>query len=455
MISILFLFICGAAAQTQKIDPTNWGAITAPVYGTNEPGYPAQTELFAGPNKFGAYYGGVLPNGKIVKPAGASIQVGMSPLGVALTPDGRFLVSSNDNERTQGTATLLDTGNTGGYSLTVIDTARMTVVSRISSGRYFVGIQITGRGPYTAWVSAGPDNQIRLFDISAAGAITNSTPQSIPIESTRSGNAGYVSSYTPAPVMNAVNAAGDRPPVPTGFTRTGTTGISYPAGSALSPDGRFLYVACNGDNSVAVIDTATKKVVRQVDAGYFPYGVAVSTKGDQVLVSNWGVTEYKFLNSVYDAKDRLTNTGTTAGNQPFGYFVPLTETDGNNPKTSSISLYNAPNGNGAALTGAGAIYHGKPLDELYQVGDTHPSAMAIVRRGETEVLYVAKSNSDALGRLLLPSNDSLPDFDLAPVAVTLEDGLELHGAYPNALAVSTDNTRLYVAEAGINAVAVL
>jgi YVTN family beta-propeller protein len=454
MLSALLLLVSATWAQTPNIDATNWGAVTAPVFGTSEPGYPAQTELFAGPNKFGSYYGGVLPNGKIVKPVGASLQVGMQPLGMALTPDGRFLVSSNDNEKSQGTATLLATGNTGGFSLSVIDTSRMAIVSRISSGKAFVGIQITGRGPYTAWVSGGPDNLVRLFDISASGTIANSTPATIPIAPLLPQNEGNVSNYIPAPVMNTA-VAGSLPPAPTGFARTGSTNITYPAGSALSPDEKFLYVACNGDNSVAVIDTSTKKVVRQLAAGYFPYGVAVSAKGDQVMVSNWGVTEYKFVGGVYDAQGRLSKLLTTPANRPFEYSVPLTDTEGKNPKTSSISLYKAPNGNGAQLAADGAIYHGKDLDELYQVGDTHPSAMAMVRRGDTEVLYFTKSNSDALGRLLLPANRSLPDFDLAPIALTLEDGLEVHGAYPNALAVSSDSTRLYVAEAGINSVAVL
>ena len=103
----------------------------------------------------------------------------------------------------------------------------------------------------------------------------------------------------------------------------------------------------------------------------------------------------------------------------------------------------------------GAIYMGKPLDALKQVGDTHPSAMAIVRKGALEVLYVAKSNDDSLGMVRLDTEKKLPDFDLSPVKITLKDGQKIKGAYPNALAVSPDNTRLYVAEAGINSVAVL
>ena len=80
--------------------------------------------------------------------------------------------------------------------------------------------------------------------------------------------------------------------------------------------------------------------------------------------------------------------------------------------------------------------------------------MGIVRHGTVEVLYVTKSNSDAIGMVLLNNNRKLPDFDLSPVAVNV-GGHAVHGAYPNAIAVSPDNNRLYVAEAGISSVAVL
>ena len=74
-----------------QISANNWGRVTAPVFGTSESGVYAGAELFAGPNKFGTYFSGVLPNGKIVKPAGTSIQVGMNPLGLAITSDGKYL----------------------------------------------------------------------------------------------------------------------------------------------------------------------------------------------------------------------------------------------------------------------------------------------------------------------------------------------------------------------------
>ena len=136
------------------------------VYGLSERAPFAGADLFAGPNKFGAYYNGVLPNGRIVKPAGQTIQVGMNPLGIALTSDGRYLVTSNDDERDPTLASLQNPTNLGAYSLTVIDTANMTVLSQVTTSGAYIGIQVTGPGPYTVWASGGVTNNVELSTLS-------------------------------------------------------------------------------------------------------------------------------------------------------------------------------------------------------------------------------------------------------------------------------------------------
>ena len=466
------------SAQAQ-IDASNWGNVTAPVFGSTDPVY-TTAELTAGPNKLGSYFAGVLPNGRKVTPAGLSTQIGMNPLGSALTADGKFLITTNDDERDGGAAPngssahTPDNGSTvvnqGSYSLSVIDTSTMKVVAQINTaGKFFIGLQVTGSGPYTVYASGGADQDIKVFTISASGTSISLNTKIVitPITPTTQ---GFVSHYVPGIT--------DTSKVPSGY---GTPNISFPAGSALSPNGKFLYVACNGDNSLAIIDTTTNKYVKSIPVGYFPYGVSVSRDGSRVLVANWGVTEYKFLPTgtpgstgalTYDNTGKLTGLArispadgtpghvrSTPGQPDVTdslFFVPVTSS-GVNPKTSSISVISVPNGNAANAVPLGSVYQGQPggVDALYNVGETHPSATAIVRRGAQEVLYVAKSNDDSLGLMLVSNNRKLADFDLSPLNVTLNDGHKVHGSYPNALAVSPDNTRLYVAEAGLNSVAVL
>src|ERR1035441_2588790 len=165
----LLLTGLGSVPAWCQIVSTNWGNITSPVWGITEKAPFAGADLFAGPNKFSSYYKRVLPNGRIVKPAGTTIQVGMNPLGVALTPDGRFLITSNDDERETGFTSLQSTTKVGGYSLSVVDTKTMTVVSQINtSGTFYIGLAATGASPYTLWASGVPDNTVKLFAISAS-----------------------------------------------------------------------------------------------------------------------------------------------------------------------------------------------------------------------------------------------------------------------------------------------
>jgi YVTN family beta-propeller protein len=455
---------CTPAGTSSEVDLKTWGAITAPVFGTSETGVYAGAELFAGPNKFGTYYSGVLPNGRIVKPAGTSIQVGMNPLGSILTPDGKFLITTNDDQRDAGYKSYKNPDIVGGYSITVIKTASMEVVSHLQTGKLFIGLQVSGSGPYTLWAAGGGDNDVKIFDLGADGKITpNATTPSIHIPPITPSNQGFVSNYS-TDASYWTNKS-----IPSGFSKTGAH-ITFPAGMALSPDGRFLYVACNGDDSLAVIDTSQKKVVKQVLVGFFPYGVSVSHDGQKVTVSNWGVTEYKFAHPTYDDNGNLISLDST-GNQPDGFYVPVTSTTGTNPQSSSISLLSAPGGDGSQLSLLGSLFEGVQLDELENVGETHPSATAIVRNSGLEIMYVTKSNSDSLGVINLNNNSKLADFDLSPVKVRDNDWkprqpskhwcgekssvTAAYGAYPNAIVVSPDNNRMYVAEAGINSVAVL
>ncbi len=462
------LTLAVAFAQAQTINATNWGQVTTPLAGTSEAGVYAGAELFAGPNKLGSYFAGILPNGRKVTPTGQTVQIGMNPLGSILTPDGKYLITSNDDERGSGMASLQSAINIGGYSLSVLRTSDMTVVSQIATaGPVYIGLQVKGNGPYALYASAGPSQSVKTFSISPAGIISGGA--AITILPILPKNQNYVSNYTVAPGSQASFPVGSSVIYrPAGYS-TGGAKITFPAGSALSPDGRYLYVACNGDNSLAVIDTSLNTVVKQVPVGYFPYGVSVSRDGSKVLVSNWGVTEYKFGNVTYDSNGDLTalNPINTLGipNLPDGFYVPPISATGSNPKTSSISIVSIPGGNPANATLLGAVYQGQPggfdpayrigIDPLYLVGDTHPCATAIVRKGTQEVLYVCKANNDSIGLIVVNNSRRLRDFNLAPVNVTLRDRHKAHGAYPNAIAVSPDNTRAYVAEAGINSVAVL
>lgn len=164
------------------------------------------------------------------------------------------------------------------------------------------------------------------------------------------------------------------------------TGTSYPAGLAVAPNGKFVYVAENVGDHLAVLDAATGEVVQRFPTDHYPYGVIVSADG-HLFVSAWG--------------------GTT-----ISEFRVLAE---------------------GTLAHLGRIEVGR-----------HPSALA----ASGSRVYVALAGSDRVATVDTRSRKVIGYLhDSAP-------GAPPEGSTPNALAISADQKRLFIAEADNNAVAV-
>ena len=54
----------------------------------------------------------------------------------------------------------------------------------------------------------------------------------------------------------------------------------------LSPDGRWLYIACEDSDQVVAVDTRTQQVTRRIRVGRMPRGIALSPDGKTLYVSN-------------------------------------------------------------------------------------------------------------------------------------------------------------------------
>ncbi|MGA9959542.1 MAG: beta-propeller fold lactonase family protein, partial [Acidobacteriaceae bacterium] len=59
-----------------------------------------------------------------------------------------------------------------------------------------------------------------------------------------------------------------------------------PVAMQLSPDGRWLYVACEDSDQVVVVDTRTQQVTRRIRVGRMPRSVTLSPDGKTLYVSN-------------------------------------------------------------------------------------------------------------------------------------------------------------------------
>ena len=165
-------------------------------------------------------------------------------------------------------------------------------------------------------------------------------------------------------------------------------------------------------------------------------------------MSNLGVADRHFNSTYTSSYDSKTNTGVGSLNigGVRGNLFANPQTDP--VRTSSVSVLNI------GAPGAASISLARPIDGVYIVGGTHPSALAIVNGPSQTALYVADANEDQLAVVDARADRLVKKVPLPlPVPGLLEG--RAFGLQPNALAVSPDNNRLFVAEAGLNSVAVL
>src|ERR1700736_4354602 len=307
----------------------------------------------------GATYDAVLPSGRIVTPNGESVVTGMNALGVALSPDGRFAIVSNDDERQGMVHSIIDSGATGGFSLAVVELATMRVVDRYRAPgeKFWVGI-VALPDPADAsrtlvLASGGPTNAVYALDLDANGHLTADATHVI---------------TPPAP---ADDAFADK-------------GHSYPGTIVLSKDNRRAYVVNEAAGTVVAIDTATRTIalpVRQV--GFFPFGAALA--GDRLVVSNEGLMRY----------GKLAQTT----------VVPPFRTPFADPhRASSLSFVGVAAGGELALQDAtpfanAALPMDPARDGVRAVGGAHPTALAATPNGA--FAYVAMTNVDRVATVSL------------------------------------------------------
>jgi DNA-binding beta-propeller fold protein YncE len=191
-----------------------------------------------------------LPTGAWLDPAGRSFDVGNMPLGIVLAPEGNHFILSLNGWREQG--------------VQVVERATGRVTQTLKQPAAFLGLSFSPDGQ-TLYASGGNEDTVFRY-------------------SWRDGKATLVDQIQLAE------------------KKLHQDGTRYPAGLVVSRDGRYLYVAENLADTVAVVEVASKRIVQRLKTGHYPYAVTMSNDGI-VYVSAWGGDSV----SVFQAKgDALT-----------------------------------------------------------------------------------------------------------------------------------------------------
>ncbi len=185
----------------------------------------------------------------------------------------------------------------------------------------------------------------------------------------------------------------------------GTLGMPYPASLAVAGAGNRLLVADNLSDDVLLMNLSSGEIVTRFDLSEndavpstYPIAVTASKDGKRAFVALWNASEVAEL-------DLATGK--------VGRKLPLL----------------------------------KPEDAI--APGSHPTALALAPDGQT--LYAALGNRDAVAAIDLSDGG----YRLKGYFDARLPGQSFYGAQPEALALNADGSRLYVADMGADAVAVI
>lgn len=362
----------------------------------------------------------ILPNGRWLKPIGKHYPVAKWPYGLTLTRDGSTLFVASD-----GVGTIVRNWQTAN--------PEFSTVAPISSGRRRKnagGADFSPDGKTLFW-SGGDGGTVMVFDVEKAEKIGD-------IE------------------LNGSSSGVDWED-------------SYAIDVKCSPDGRLVYVADVTNFRVVVADAASREVLSSVRVGRYPY--ALAPVGNKVFVANIGLFEYSPIPPL-PAEKAFTYGGEGGRARlpdprglsfpAFGYpskeardgvefegrFIPGLG-DPNVPESFSVWGVDVadpakPRVISKLKTG---LLVGAISDNGKTVGGSNPNF--VLARGNN--LWVSNGNNDQIERIDLAQNRIVVRRRLIPSPLVAK----LRGVAPAGMALSPDGKRLYVAEMGINAVAVL
>jgi len=181
----------------------------------------------------------LLPNGWSLSPIGRSLPLGDLPLNIQLSPSNRLLAVTNNGESNQ--------------IIQLIDTKTETIVDEKSIGKSWYGLQFSA-DEKKLYVSGANDNIILIY----------------PIIENKLGEADTIKLGAPWP--NPIS----------------------PTGIAVDDKAKILYTVTKENNSLYVVNLATKDIIRQIDLGAEAYSCLLSPDHSMLYISLWGGDEVAF-----------------------------------------------------------------------------------------------------------------------------------------------------------------
>ncbi len=352
--------------------------------------------------------GTILPGGRLLSPYGKQFTTGPGPFGLAISPSGKRVVTAN--------------GGPDRFSVSILEDSaiRHIALSRTKKDddddewkSTFMGLAFEGEG--VLYLSEGESGKVRAIEPGSGRLI------------------------------HRFNLNFDK------FRD------SFSGDIALDESRGVLYVVDQANFRVAIFDVHQGRAVASVTVGRLPFAIALSPDRRRLYVSNVGMFQYKVL----EGADRKRARETGLPFPPFGF-----------PSPQSIDGTTAKNGEGKVTVVPGLGDPNVPESNSICVIDVaDPARPALVKFIRTGLPFGPNSlgGSSPSGIIAVGSkvyvsnstNDSVSVIDANTLTISKDvelrvPGLEkFRGVLPIGLGYLESRKQVLVAEAGINAVAVI
>ncbi len=357
----------------------------------------------------------IIPNGRILTPQGVQVQTAPHPYGLMLSRDGQIAVTANSG--------------TSPFSLSVIRNLNdaQPQVQQIPPGAesdegilaaVFMGLAISPDNRIL-YAAGGQENKIYMFGLSDGQAL------------------GYIDCAVKNDSVDYSHG--------------------YIGDMTLSRDGRTLYAVDQIGFRLLIIDTEANRVIHNVPVGRYPFGLALSVDEKAVFVANVGMFAYKPFEGIgpENMSEKALEYPASGFNTPEmregvnigGIQVPGLG-DPNAAESFSVWKVDLKNGRPevTAKVKTGFLV-GQNIEGIPAVGGASPNSVA----ASEKYIFVTNGNNDCISVISTETDTVVQTIFLRPD----ERLRKFRGVIPFGLTLSPDKKRLFVAEAGINAVAVI
>ncbi|NVO19799.1 MAG: bifunctional YncE family protein/alkaline phosphatase family protein [Bacteroidetes bacterium] len=358
----------------------------------------------------------VIPNGRLLTPLGVNYTVAPHPYGLALSNDGSIAVTANSGIQPLA-ITILRNIKSGNPEIQQVPPGPKTDGGVLAS--VFMGLAVSPDNK-VVYVSGGQENKVFIFDIQTGARIAEI-------------NCGFKDSkydYT----------------------------HGYIGDMVLSQDGKRLYAVDQIGFRMIILDTESKKLISSVPVGRYPYGIALSPDEKTVFVANVGMYKYSLIKRknkgewkngtmdfpafAYESEEaeegihsdslEVPGLGPVNSDESFSVWAVSLKNDGKPKVTAKIKTGNL----------VGQMVEGFPA-----VGGSSPNSIVATNN----YVFISNGNNDMITVLNVRNRKMVSNIRLSP-----DHRIDrLRGIIPFGLAVSPDSKRIYAAESGINAVAII